>query len=403
MKILLCDPLLSTVEYPYQIRTDKIVANSIDSKTKRDRLTPRREPYWATLEKFAALGYRKPETGTGTWVARRRDDEGKSRYQALGTHQSFDSAAKSARDWLALVTQGVNTTPITVKDATDAYVTALEDKGRSATAKDAKGRFKRLVDTAPIGRILISKLTSLHIRKWLNDQINKDEDVDDEDVRRSKDSANRNLASLKAALALAHSNRLVASDDAWAVVKPFSKVGARRKDAFLTMDARTALLSQCPPDLTTLLKAALLTGARGGELATLTVTDFDKNLGTLTFRGKTDVRTVAISTAALEFFTEASKNKTPAAPLLTTSFGQAWNKDSWKKPFKDAVTLAKLPNTVVLYSLRHTAISEMIMGGMDSFIVAKLTGTSVAMIEKNYGHLSHNVVTTKLDNIRMMR
>ncbi len=70
--------------------------------------------------------------------------------------------------------------------------------------------------------------------------------------------------------------------------------------------------------------------------------------------------------------------------MLATSYGQRWNKDSWKKIFKDAVEAAKLPDAVVMYALRHTAISEMILAGMDSFIVAKLAGTSVAMIE---GHL----------------
>ena len=96
-----------------------------------------------------------------------------------------------------------------------------------------------------------------------------------------------------------------------------------------------------------------------------------------------------------------SQSKTPSAPLLTTNYGQAWNKDSWKKPFREAASKANLPAGVVLYSLRHTAISEMIMGGMDAFMVAKLTGTSVAMIEKNYGHLSHDVVIAKLDKLRM--
>lgn len=379
------------------------MANKIDSKTKRDRLTARREPYWATLEKYVALGYRKPETGTGTWIARRLDENGKKLYHALGTHESFDSAAKAAREWLSLSEKGIDTTALTVKAATDAYVLALEDKGRTTTAKDARGRFKRLVDSASIGRILLAKLTSSQIRKWLNDQIDKDEDADDEEIRRSKDSANRNLASLKAALTHAHGNRMVGSDDAWAVVKPFSKVGARRKDAFLSMEARTALIAECPDDLAMLVQAALLTGARSGELATLTVADFNKAQGVITFRGKTGSRTVAISTAASKFFTEASHGKTPAAPLLATSYGQKWNKDSWKKPFRAAVTRAKLPEAVVLYSFRHTAISEMIMGGMDAFVVAKLTGTSVPMIEKNYGHLSHDVVTAKLDKVRMMR
>ena len=379
------------------------MANQIDSKTKRDRLKPRREPYWATLEKFVALGYRKPETGIGTWIARRRDENERYRYQTLGTHESFDSAARSAREWLGLVTKGINTGVVTVKDATDTYVAALLDKGRTSTANDAKGRFKRLVNTEPIGKIPLSKLTSIHIRKWLNDQINKDELADDEDIRRSKDSANRNLSSLKAALTLAQVNRLVASDDAWAVVKPFSQVGARRKDAFLTMEARTALLAACPDDLALLVRAALLTGARPGELAALTVGDFSKSQKVLTLRGKTGARTVAISTVASDFFIKLSQRKTPSAPLLSTSYGQAWNKDSWKKPFRNAVKKANLPVSVVLYSLRHTAISEMIMGGMDAFMVAKLTGTSVAMIEKNYGHLSHDVVIAKLDKLRMTK
>ena len=378
------------------------MANQIDSKTKRAKLVPRREPYWATLEKFAALGYRKPATGEGTWIARRRDEDGKSRYHALGTHESFDSAAKAARVWLADCAKGVVKAGVTVKEACADYVTALEQEKRKATAADAKGRFKRLVDTASIGRVPLSRLTSLQIQKWLNDQIDDTDDADEEDIRRSKDTANRNLASLKAALALAHENRLVSSSDAWAVVKPFSKVGARRKDAFLTMEARTALLAACPDDLRTLAHAALLIGARPGELATLTVGDFNKDQGVLTLRGKTGARTVAISTAAFEFFTKTSKDKTPAAPMLATSYGQAWNKDSWKKPFKEAAAKAGLPDGVVLYSLRHTAISEMIAAGMDSFIVAKITGTSVAMIEKNYGHLKVDVVTAKLDKVRMI-
>lgn len=165
---------------------------------------------------------------------------------------------------------------------------------------------------------------------------------------------------------------------------------------------RFALLTACPNDLALLVKAALLTGARPGELANLNVNDFDKERGTLTLRGKTGQRTGAISTAAAQFFTEVSKNRIGNAPMLVTSYGQRWNKDSWKKVFKQCATAAGLPEAVVMYSLRHTAISEMILAGMDSYIVANLTGTSVAMIEKNYGHLKHSVVTSKLDKVVML-
>lgn len=88
--------------------------------------------------------------------------------------------------------------------------------------------------------------------------------------------------------------------------------------------------------------------------------------------------------------------------MLPQAFGGRWEKDAWKKPFKAAVAATGLSADVVMYSLRHTAISEMVMAGMDSFIVAKITGTSVAMIESNYGHLRHDVVTAKLDQVKMV-
>ena len=373
------------------------MANLIDSRTKRAQLKPRREPYWAPLQKYGSLGYRKPETGAGTWIARRRDEDGKNKYQSLGTCESFDAAAKAARIWLANCERGIANGTVTIKDACADYVEALKQAGRHSTGKDAEGRFRRLVDSSPIGRIELGKLSSRLLKDWLNKQVATD--GDEQDVRRTKDSANRNLASLKAALSLAHQNRLVDRDDAWNFVKPFSKVAARRQNAFLNQDERKALIDACPPDLADLCRSALLTGARPGELATLKVKDFNKSHGTLELSGKTGTRVSTISSAAIDFFTRLGTGKLPNAPLLATSFGQHWNKDSWKKPLKEAVIQAGLPGTVVLYSLRHTAISEMMMAGIDVFTVAKLTGTSVAMIEKNYGHLNKDAVKAKLDRM----
>ena len=378
------------------------MANEIDSKTKRDRLAPRREPYWAPLQKGAAVGFRKLENGTGTWVARWRDDEGKQKYRALGEFDKFDDAARAARAWIESCETGAKPGVTTVKEACEDYIKALRAGGRHDTAKDAEGRFTRLVYEASIGKLPIDRLRATNVSNWLNEQIEDDEDADDEDVRKSKDSANRNLATFKAALNRARQHRLVATDAGWVTVQKFAKVGARRPDAYLSLEQRKALLDACPADLALFAKGALLTGARPGELATLNAGDLDKKLGALTLTGKTGRRTVAISTVAVEFLTEASKDKLPAAPMFSTAYGQRWDKDAWKKAFKDAAKAANLPEAVVMYSLRHTAISEMILAGMDSFIVAKLTGTSVAMIEANYGHLKHGIVAAKLDRIAML-
>jgi hypothetical protein len=49
----------------------------------RAALTLRREPYWTTLDRGTALGYRRGARG-GTWIASWRDDDGRKRYCSLG-------------------------------------------------------------------------------------------------------------------------------------------------------------------------------------------------------------------------------------------------------------------------------------------------------------------------------
>jgi site-specific recombinase XerD len=53
----------------------------------------------------------------------------------------------------------------------------------------------------------------------------------------------------------------------------------------------------------------------------------------------------------------------------------------------DAAASAKLPAATCAYTLRHCVITDLIVGGLDLFHIAKIRGTSIAMIEKNYGHL----------------
>ena len=218
---------------------------------------------------------------------------------------------------------------------------------------------------------------------------------------RTKDSANRNLASLKAALNLALHDRLVTTDAGWKTVKKFKDVG-RRRQSFLPAEQRNALVNACAPDIRQLVRAMLFTGARPGELANMSVRHFDREQGTLELQGKTGHRLVSLSTSAIAFFETQRRDKIGNAPILATEFGQRWNKDSWKKPFKAAVAAAKLPSSVVMYSLRHTAISEMIAHGIDSFEVARMAGASTEMIDKHYGHLRHDRMRTKLDAIAML-
>jgi integrase len=127
------------------------------------------------------------------------------------------------------------------------------------------------------------------------------------------------------------------------------------------MEGASHLLEKCGDDLRLVGQSHASDRCAPWRTGCLNASDFDRKFGSLTLRGKTGERTVAVSTAAAAFLSELAKDRIGNAPLLVTSTGGRWTKDSWKKPFKEAVIAAELPPDVVLYALRHTAISEMIM------------------------------------------
>ena len=65
---------------------------------------------------------------------------------------------------------------------------------------------------------------------------------------------------------------------------------------------------------------------------------------------------------------------------------------------------AGIRDCITIYSFRHLWISEMLMAGVDVLLVAKMAGTSVAMIERVYGHFrnqSFQDAQARLDRFRV--
>jgi integrase len=108
-----------------------------------------------------------------------------------------------------------------------------------------------------------------------------------------------------------------------------------------------------------------LTAARPGEIAAAKLPDFDAKQGTLILQGKTGRRTVSLSSAAIAFFTEQTSHRIGSAPLVPRADGKPWDRFSWRDALRGAVKAAKLPDDVALYSLRHAAISQMLIAGID--------------------------------------
>lgn len=56
-----------------------------------------------------------------------------------------------------------------------------------------------------------------------------------------------------------------------------------------------------------------------------------------------------------------------------------------------------LPSETTAYTLRHSTITDLVHAGVDLLTVAQISGTSVRMIEKHYGHLRSNVAKSALE------
>lgn len=389
------------------------MASSITTVAARDRLKAQHEPHWLKVSTGSYIGFRKmTATSTGTWIARHRDDEtGKTTKRSLGAFealppsQRFDAARKAAQDWFDHLAKGGTPTGATIKDVCDRYVKHLRKTKGEKAASDTERRFKVYVlDDAAFAATDVSRLTPLQVERWLDRlRERKTKSGGNRGEKRTASSLNRDVTPFRAALNLAHDDALVTSDFAWRVKLRPLKDADRRRELYLDRKQRSKLIENAPADLAQLLRALSMVPVRPGALAALKVADFDKRLGVLRIPDdKAGAgRGIKLPKATAAFFAAATKNKTPAAPLLARADGAAWNKDSWKWPVKEAVKAAKLPPETTLYTLRHSVLTDLVHAGADLLTVAQVAGTSVRMIEKHYGHMRGNVVADALAGLAL--
>jgi integrase len=367
----------------------------------RERLKPRKgdEPHWQRLRFGCFVGFRPSQRGgKGTWFARAYDaDTCKYRrkplgdYGALSGHDIFAQAKRDAEAWADSVESGgVQTRKIvTVEDACRDY---LSDRPKS------EGILKRTVFHDPIGKVKLDKLRRHHLRDWrkrLEESpalLTRNKGGQKRTKDRSKSTVNRDMVPLRAALGRMLPPGNPNTDAAWQDALKPHKGADKRRDLYLDRAERVRLLKSTDTGASPFVRALCLLPLRPGALAALKTSDFDKRTRTLTIgkdkNGKP--RQVTVPEIIAEFLAAQTTNKLPAAPLFSRSDGRAWNKDAWKHPIKAAVTAARLPKGVAAYTLRHSVITDLIREGLPVLTVAQLSGTSVAMIERHYGHLVRN-------------
>ncbi len=396
----------------------------LQTRTAREALKPSGKPYYRAIEAGLHLGYRKGQTG-GKWVMRRYLGDQTYTVEVIGTADdtldadgeiilNFSQAQKLARqrfieqerDAAGLPAQQVG--PYTVGDAIEAYFTSQEQSGKPV--QTARWQADAWIVPA-LGRIACAALTTKQVKTWLSalpeqaarvrsakgEQHYRPVTTDKEAVRRRKATANRVFTILKAALNFAWRAGKVVSDAAWRPVKPFKGADVARVRYF-TFAESMRLINAADPDFRNLVRAALVTGCRYGELAAFTVDDFNPDSGTLHVRASKSgkPRHVVLSEEGIVFFRGLTAGREPRELLLVRADGTPWHKAYQTRPMVAACKRAAIEGAC-FHTTRHTYASLAVMNGMPLLVIAKNLGHSdTKMVEKHYGHLAPNYISDEI-------
>lgn len=414
----------------------------MDTRSARSRLQARKAPYWTLMGPGRWIGYTKPvRGGAGTWHARYFNGEAQQKFREsrLGVADDYDEAdsqviltylqaQEMARAWFVrahhestgeLLRKG----PFTVADALEAY---LEDYQRRGGKAPDRTRAAWQANILPeLGTIQVEKLTRRRLEQWLDalahsprrsklgkgvkirkskpDPVPTPAPLHGDALRARKDSANRNLTYLKAALNHAKQRGLVlCSGDAWREVKPFRNVSSARVN-FLTQAEQVKLVAACERDFRDLVCGALYTGCRYGELVRAKVKDWDSRSGHLFIAesksGKS--RRIHPNDSGMAFFNDLVQGR-EAEELLFRKAGddrrkkerpadpRGWGIHEQTRRMDEAVKAAGITR-VSFHELRHTFASHLVNSGVPLAFVANILGhAGTRMVEKHYGHLCPN-------------
>jgi integrase len=390
----------------------------LDSRTARNRLKRGRQPHWwALVPGKIHLGYQcwkgKP---AGRWVLRRYI---KGKYQVTTFALADDAAQADGVNVLSfeqaeakacsMVETSTNNKieRLTVRQAMSLYIEHKRHQGRPIDDVQSRGTAHIL---PTLGDLVVSELTPEVLRRWLSNMAAapaqtrpkegkpqyKAAPVGDEEVRRRRSSANRVLTMLKAALNHAYDEGHVSSRDAWGrKLKPFREVDAAR-GRYLAIAEAQRLLNTCAADFRPLVRAALETGCRYGELARLEVQDFNCDAGTIAIRrsksGK--VRHVVLTPEGAAFFRQHCLGRGGHDVMFQRLDGRTWDKSQQAEPMQEACDRAKITPRITFHGLRHTWATLAVMNDVPLMVVAKNLGhRDTRMVEHHYGHLAKGYIT----------
>jgi integrase len=156
------------------------------------------------------------------------------------------------------------------------------------------------------------------------------------------------------------------------------------------------------------------TGAKTHELTAARVGDFQPQTRRLLLGSHKRSRTIkepvarriALNDESLAIVSRLCEGRPVDGHIFIQPFGRPWNRNVLSHRFQAIRERVGARPVITIYSFRHLWSSEMLMTGVDVLLIARMAGTSVAMIERVYGHFrnqSYQDAQARLDQERAAR
>ncbi|WIV52055.1 tyrosine-type recombinase/integrase [Marivivens sp. LCG002] len=391
-------------------------------------LVPRTYPYFYGLMTGYHIGVYRPDERTCTWIARYLDANKKYHQHALGpvslrSHQgiTLEQAIISALIWFNDPKVPAQASHARVRgrikeigycplpNSVPTIGSVLRDYFEwCQLSRTPKGYYNALVlmnyHVIPnFGSIAIEELTAEHIVLLARQVVNTParfgfmphhindmhSDLNPDELRKRKRTYNVVIGLLRSALTYAYENGTISDERKIRLLRRVPVIRFTQVQ-FLNQSQISALLEFSPPALQTLIKAALYTGCRVGELARIKVKDIGKGgfgirIGAFKLGHG---RFVFLPEEGMEFFNGLCKGKSADDLVLLSANTKQWRRQH-SKQFNVARARAGLDSTFVFHGLRHTYASHMLMNGLSIEVLSRQLGhRSILTTFESYGHIA---------------
>lgn len=412
-------------------------APKFDTPGARLELEPRKSDYWKKLRVGQFLGYRTHITRNdvaGNWCAKVQKGRAEEflrfgKLEHIPEAGRYDEALKLALQWFndidaagglggkdGMTRAATAPSRIELRTVLDDYVQSLKQKPKngaraSKTADAAMVRFLGEIGFRN-GELLDKPLTAITAREWkaFRDWMFALPTYHGGNHvkaggQRKIGTVNRDIVTIRAALnhtADMHPGMVRAWEEPLKRL-PGEDEESRGQWAYMPIEDRRKLfaaMAEVSPGLLAFAQVQLVVPVRPGAMAALKVRDYDPRnhmLDVHTDKAGAGRYVPITQDAADTIFAPAVKGKRQNDPLFTDPKGNMWTANEWGDQFKAAVRHAGLDDSLVMYCLRHSRITDLVEANMNLSTVAKLAGTSVKMIEKTYAHLQKGSTVAILD------